>query len=155
MFPVLLGAVIINFLFSRALKGGGSKFLLGFAICLDVLMLVEFKLLGQFVDSTLIPIGVSFFTFKMISFQIDNYRGKVSADAGFVDVAAYFTMFPQIVSGPIMRYEDYAKNPFLVENVSDAEENFAQEQSQDQQSETSVDDEGKEKDDVLDLDTKE
>ena len=155
MFPVLLGAVIINFLFSRALKGGGSKFLLGFAICLDVLMLVEFKLLGQFVDSTLIPIGVSFFTFKMISFQIDNYRGKVSADAGFVDVAAYFTMFPQIVSGPIMRYEDYDKNPFLVRNYADAEENFAQEQTQDQQSETTVDDKGKEKDDVLDLDTKE
>ena len=113
MFPVLLGAVIINFLFSRALKGGGSKVLLGFAIVLDAIMLVEFKLLGQFVDSSFMPIGVSFFTFKMISFQIDNYRGKVDEKAGFLDIAAYFVMFPQIVSGPIMRFEDYVKNPFM------------------------------------------
>ena len=113
MFPVLLGAVIINYLFSRALKGGGSKVLLGFAIVLDALMLVEFKLLGQFVDSSFMPIGVSFFTFKMISFQIDNYRGKVDEKAGFLDIAAYFVMFPQIVSGPIMRFEDYVKNPFM------------------------------------------
>jgi alginate O-acetyltransferase complex protein AlgI len=113
MFPVLLGAVIINFLFSRALKGGGSKVLLGFAIVLDALMLIEFKLLGQFVDSAFMPIGVSFFTFKMISFQVDNYRGKVDDKAGFMDIAAYFVMFPQIVSGPIMRFEDYAKNPFM------------------------------------------
>ena len=113
MFPVLLGAVIINFLFSRALKGGGSKVLLGFAIVLDALMLIEFKLLGQFVDSAFMPIGVSVFTFKMISFQVDNYRGKVDEKAGFMDIAAYFVMFPQIVSGPIMRFEDYAKNPFM------------------------------------------
>ena len=113
MFPVLLGAVIINYLFSRALKGGGSKALLGFAIVLDALMLVEFKLLGQFVDSSFMPIGVSFFTFKMISFQVDNYRGKVDEKAGFLDIAAYFVMFPQIVSGPIMRFEDYVKNPFM------------------------------------------
>ena len=120
MFPVLLGAVIINFLFSRALKGGGSKALLGFAICLDALMLVEFKLLGQFVDNNLIPVGVSFFTFKMISFQVDNYRGKVPEDAGFIDVAAYFTMFPQIVSGPIMRYEDFKlKESSWAENIED------------------------------------
>ncbi|WP_029232382.1 MBOAT family O-acyltransferase [Butyrivibrio sp. VCB2006] len=113
MFPVLLGAVIINYIFSRALKGGGSKVLLSFAIVLDVIMLVEFKLLGQFVDSSFLPIGVSFFTFKMISFQIDNYRGKVDEKAGFMDIAAYFVMFPQIVSGPIMRFEDYVKNPFM------------------------------------------
>ena len=120
LFPVLLGAVIINFLFGRALKGGTSKALLGFVICLDALMLIEFKLLGQFVDSALIPIGVSFFTFKMISFQVDNFRGKVPEEAGFVDVAAYFTMFPQIVSGPIMRYEDFRLNESSwAENIED------------------------------------
>ena len=122
MFPVLLGAVIVNFLFSRALHGGGSKVLLGFAVILDALMLVEFKLLGQFVDSTLMPIGISFFTFKMISFQVDNYRGKIKEMPGFVDAAAYFCMFPQIVSGPIMRFEDYLKNPFLGEKENPAPE---------------------------------
>jgi alginate O-acetyltransferase complex protein AlgI len=124
MFPVLLGAVIVNFLFSRALHGGGSKVLLGFAVILDALMLVEFKLLGQFVDSALMPIGISFFTFKMISFQVDNYRGRFKEMPGFVDAAAYFCMFPQIVSGPIMGFEDYLKNPFLPakENLESAVE---------------------------------
>ena len=141
MFPVLLGAVIINFLFSRALKGGGSKVLLGFAIVLDAIMLVEFKLLGQFVDSSFMPIGVSFFTFKMISFQIDNYRGKVDEKAGFLDIAAYFVMFPQIVSGPIMRFEDYVKNPFMKlwnrENVETDSES-ASETETDQEKEIEV-----------------
>ena len=145
MFPVLLGAVIINFLFSRALKGGGSKVLLGFAIVLDALMLIEFKLLGQFVDNSFMPIGVSFFTFKMISFQIDNYRGKVDDKAGFMDIAAYFVMFPQIVSGPIMRFEDYVKNPFMKLGVKESDE--ASENSDAQPKEVS--------DDVIDLDKNE
>ncbi len=122
MFPVLLASVVINYLFGRALRGGDKKVLLGFAIFLDAAMLVEFKLLGQFVDNSLMPIGVSFFTFKMISYQVDNYRGKIENEPGFIDVAAYFCMFPQIVSGPIMRFEDYLKNPFLHENENKEKE---------------------------------
>ncbi len=162
MFPVLLGAVIINYLFSRALKGGGSKVLLGFAIVLDALMLVEFKLLGQFVDSSFMPIGVSFFTFKMISFQIDNYRGKVDEKAGFLDIAAYFVMFPQIVSGPIMRFEDYVRNPFMKlwsrENV-EADQGSNSETEPDQEKEAAVQETVKSGSDgdpeIINLDTKE
>ena len=148
MLPVLLGAVIINFLFSRALKGGGSKVLLGFAIVLDALMLVEFKLLGQFVDNSFMPIGVSFFTFKMISFQVDNYRGKVDDKAGFMDIAAYFVMFPQIVSGPIMRFEDYAKNPFMKLWAKEEE----QTEIENLENETQESEESK---DIIDLDKEE
>ena len=120
MFPVLLGAVIINFLFGRALFTHKNKGLLIFVIALDALMLVEFKLLGQFVPGSLVPIGISFFTFKMISYQVDNYRGKIANEPSFVKVAAYFCMFPQVVSGPIMRYEDFEKNEFCsVETSSD------------------------------------
>ncbi|MBQ6408509.1 MAG: MBOAT family protein, partial [Butyrivibrio sp.] len=79
-------------------------------------------LLSQFVDSTLMPIGISFFTFKMISFQVDNYRGRIKEEQSFASVAAFFCMFPQIVSGPIMRYEDYLKNPFLFPEKKDEEE---------------------------------
>ncbi|MBQ6409193.1 MAG: hypothetical protein IJJ64_14325, partial [Butyrivibrio sp.] len=89
LFPVLFIAVIVNYLFAKALHGGGSKVLFGFAIALDVLMLVEFKLLSQFVDSTLMPIGISFFTFKMISFQVDNYRGRIKEEQSFASVAAF------------------------------------------------------------------
>ena len=113
MFPVLMGAVIINFLFGRALFKYKNKGLFIFVVLLDALMLIEFKLLGQFVPGSLMPIGISFFTFKMISYQVDNYKRKITDEPSFVKVAAYFCMFPQIVSGPIMRYADFEKNEFM------------------------------------------
>ncbi len=160
MFPVLLGAVIINFLFGRALYSIKNKGLLIFVIALDALMLVEFKLLGQFVPGSLVPIGISFFTFKMISYQVDNYRGKIANEPSFVKVAAYFCMFPQIVSGPIMRYEDFDKNEFcnikeqteektdIDEIVSDQSDDYQQGNSDNPETEANV------KDDlsIIDLD---
>ncbi len=113
MFPALLGAVIVNFLFAKAQFGEKSKSLFIFILAIDAGMLIEFKLLGQFVDSSLMPIGISFYIFKMISYQVDVYRGVISKDAAFKDVAAYFCMFPQVVSGPIMRFEDYLSNTVL------------------------------------------
>ena len=111
MLPVLLGAVLVNYFFARALHGSGqNKFLLAFVVFLDVVMLVEFKLLSQFVDSSFMPIGISFFVFKMISFQADLYQGKVKNTPKFIDTAAYFTMFPQVVSGPIMRFSDFERH---------------------------------------------
>ncbi len=125
MFPALLGAVIVNYFFGSALRGQKSKFLLGFIVVLDALMLVEFKLISQFIDNSFIPIGISFYTFKMISYQVDMYTDKIEDDPKFVDAAAYFCMFPQIVSGPIMRFSDYerlelkSKLPEILENIED------------------------------------
>ncbi len=113
MFPALLAAVVVNFLFAKAQVGEKSKSLLIFILAIDAGMLVEFKLLGQFVDSSLLPIGISFYIFKMISYQMDVYRGKFEKDASFLNVATYFCMFPQIVSGPIMRYESFLDNNML------------------------------------------
>lgn len=108
---VLLGAVFVNYLFGRALFGGNKqKFLLAFIVILDTLLLVEFKLLSQFTGSFFMPIGISFFVFKMISFQADLYQGKIKNKPGFLDTATYFTMFPQVVSGPIMRFSDYERH---------------------------------------------
>ncbi len=77
-----------------------------FAVILDVIMLVVFKGLAVFVDNELLPLGISFYTFKMISFQIDMYRKEVWGKPRFKSVALYFTLFPQVVSGPIMRYHE-------------------------------------------------
>ena len=118
MFPALLAAVIVNFLFAKAQFGEKSKSLLFFVLAIDAGMLIEFKILGQYVDSSLLPIGISFYIFKMISYQMDVYRGKVEKDASFVDVAAYFCMFPQVVSGPIMRFDKYLENTALREKTS-------------------------------------
>ncbi len=76
------------------------------AIALDAAVLVIFKCLAIFVDNTLLPLGISFYIFKMISFQADMFRGEVWSKPKFLDVAVYFTMFPQVVSGPIMRYHE-------------------------------------------------
>ena len=111
MLPVLFGAVFVNFLFARAMyKGTRKNLLLAFIVFLDAVFLVEFKMLSQFVDSSYMPIGISFYVFKMISFQADIYLGKVKNQPKFIDTAAYFTMFPQVVSGPIMRFEDFERH---------------------------------------------
>ena len=56
--------------------------------------------------SAVLPLGLSFFLFKMISFQIDVYRGEMVQKPGFRQTAVYFVMFPQLVSGPIMRFHE-------------------------------------------------
>ena len=55
-----------------------------------------------------LPIGVSFYTFQILSYTVDVYRGTVPAQRSFVDLAAYVAMFPQLIAGPIVRYADIA-----------------------------------------------
>lgn len=55
------------------------------------------------------PIGISFFTFKKLSYIIDVYRGESPAMANVVDFALYIAVFPQIIAGPIVRY-DYIRS---------------------------------------------
>ena len=50
-----------------------------------------------------LPLGLSFYLFKMLSYQADCYRGELTEHT-FLDAAVYFCMFPQVVSGPIMRF---------------------------------------------------
>ncbi len=55
-----------------------------------------------------LPIGISFYTFQILSYVIDVYRGDVPAQRNFIDLAAYVAMFPQLIAGPIVRYSDIA-----------------------------------------------
>lgn len=75
-------------------------------VALDVAVLAVMKGLGIFVDNSLLPLGISFYIFKMISYQADILRGEIRYKPGFKVTALYFTLFPQIVSGPIMRFSD-------------------------------------------------
>ena len=52
-----------------------------------------------------LPIGISFFTFQTMSYSIDVYRGEVKAERNFLSFMTYVSMFPQLVAGPIVRYE--------------------------------------------------
>lgn len=55
-----------------------------------------------------LPIGISFYTFQMISYTVDVYRGE-TAQKNIVHLAVYITMFPQLIAGPIVRYADIAR----------------------------------------------
>lgn len=52
------------------------------------------------------PLGISFYTFQVISYTVDVYRGSVQAQKNLLMFAAYVAMFPQLVAGPIVRYSD-------------------------------------------------
>ena len=55
-----------------------------------------------------LPVGISFYTFQILSYTVDVYRGTVPAQRNFIDLAAYIAMFPQLIAGPIVRYSDIA-----------------------------------------------
>lgn len=55
-----------------------------------------------------LPIGISFFTFQSMSYTIDLYLRKIKVQKNFITFAAYIAMFPQIVAGPIVRYDEVA-----------------------------------------------
>lgn len=53
-----------------------------------------------------LPIGISFYTFQIISYLVDVYRGTVKAQKNIIALALYIAMFPQLIAGPIVRYQD-------------------------------------------------
>ncbi|WP_330364865.1 MBOAT family O-acyltransferase [Anaerovorax odorimutans] len=56
-----------------------------------------------------LPLGISFYTFQIMSYSIDVYRGKVKAEKNFIDFGAFVALFPQLIAGPIVRYTDINK----------------------------------------------
>ncbi len=62
----------------------------------------------KFLKITL-PIGISFYTFQILSYVIDVYRGEAGVQKNIISFAAYVTMFPQLIAGPIVRYTDVEK----------------------------------------------
>ena len=56
-----------------------------------------------------LPIGISFYTFQILSYCVDVYRGDTASQKNLISFAAYVSMFPQLIAGPIVRYTDVAK----------------------------------------------
>lgn len=56
-----------------------------------------------------LPIGISFYTFQILSYVIDVYKGKVAVQRSVLDFALYISMFPQLIAGPIVQYSDIEK----------------------------------------------
>lgn len=56
-----------------------------------------------------LPIGISFYTFQILSYTVDVYRQDVKAQRNPIDLATYVALFPQLIAGPIVRYSDIAE----------------------------------------------
>lgn len=74
----------------------------------DFLISIINSLTGSKIPFTYIslPVGISFFTFQTMSYTIDVYRGRVKAQKNLITFAAFVSLFPQLVAGPIVRYSD-------------------------------------------------
>lgn len=92
------------------------------SIAVNLGILCFFKYYGFFVDNLNglfnlgiqrmnlpLPIGISFYTFQTMTYTIDVYLGKVPVQKNIINFGAFVTMFPQLVAGPIVRYEDIHK----------------------------------------------
>ena len=91
-------------------------------VCIPILLLIIFKYSDFFISNVnnifntklsllnlALPIGISFYTFQIISYLVDVYKGKVKCQKNFIKLATYVSLFPQLIAGPIVRYETVNK----------------------------------------------
>lgn len=60
-------------------------------------------------SSLTLPLGISFYTFQIVSYVIDVYKDKIKAEKNIINLGVYLMMFPQLIAGPIVIYSDIAK----------------------------------------------
>ena len=102
--------------------GSGRKLWLGLAVAVDLGLIGFFKYSGlicsifgpvpELVARITLPIGISFYTFQLLTYVIDVYRGKSAARESYWDVLLYAALFHQCIAGPIVRYQDIAHELF-------------------------------------------
>ncbi len=71
----------------------------------DIIEIILHRSILNKIDLTL-PIGISFYTFQLVSYIVDVYYEKIEPDKNFIDYGTYIVMFPQLIAGPIVRYVD-------------------------------------------------
>ena len=99
----------------------GAKLVCGLSVAVSLSFLLYFKYADFFLEDftaatglgvpllrIALPIGISFYTFQIISYTVDVYRGE-PAQKNLIHLAAYVAMFPQLIAGPIVRYSDIAQ----------------------------------------------
>lgn len=121
----MLTAIIQGYFFGILIEkyhdGSWSKFFLTVSILISLGLLGYCKYADFFLTNfnaitgssipllhIALPIGISFYTFQILSYTIDVYRREVTAQKNMINLAAYITMFPQLIAGPIVRYSDIA-----------------------------------------------
>ena len=126
---LLLCLVLINYVSGLLIQNTNHKRLfLSIGLAVDLLSLIYYKYLNFLLSNLVnlihsmgnteymldmkpitLPIGISFFTFQIMSYLIDVYRGEVRAQRNPAWLTLYIMMFPQLSAGPIVRYSDICK----------------------------------------------
>lgn len=123
LLPLILVSITANYVFGLLAQPEHPhrKAALWAAVACNLGLLFLFKYLGfasanlhRLIPSVpaveiLLPIGISFYTFQAMSYVIDVYRREVPAEKNPLHVALYIALFPQLVAGPIVRYETVAR----------------------------------------------
>ncbi len=121
---VMLGSIVVAYLTGLLCdrekhKGKLPAVSLILAIVWNIGLLLFFKYTNFFIENAnsimglnispfkdlKLPIGISFYSFQTLSYVIDVYRGNVRSQRNFLDLATYVTLFPQLIAGPIVRYQ--------------------------------------------------
>ena len=119
---LMLFSVLVNFIAGRVIDRSDRhrKMALVIGLICNILILGVFKYLGFFgsiladlgisvaLPTLALPIGISFYTFQSISYLIDVYRRESPAQKRYADLLLYISMFPQLIAGPIVRYDTVA-----------------------------------------------
>ena len=118
---VMLLSIVINWFIALRIGAGGHKkaWLVVGLVC-DLGLLAGFKYLGFLMENVnwifhlslpvpqiALPIGISFFTFQAISYIVDVYRGDGRVQKSLMNVCLYISFFPQLIAGPIVRYQTF------------------------------------------------
>ena len=117
---VLLGYVL-GLLIERFKGKWPAKLFLILSLAVDLGFLAYFKYADFFISNfnavtglsvsllnIALPVGISFYTFQILSYTVDVYRGDAKAQRNPINLATYIALFPQLIAGPIVRYSDIA-----------------------------------------------
>ncbi|CDE43497.1 predicted membrane protein involved in D-alanine export [Clostridium sp. CAG:411] len=121
---IMLASVMLNYVLSKRIYQYKGKGLLIVTILLNVAVLGWFKYLDFGIENInailgkswltpleiALPIGISFYTFQILSYQVDCYKGKIKRQVTFIEFATYICMFPQLVAGPIVLFDEVEAN---------------------------------------------
>lgn len=119
---LMLTEILIAYMEGRLIAKYKKKSLLVIAIFIHIGLLCFFKYtdfmilnVNQLLNVNVsllriaLPIGISFYTFQILGYVIDVYKGKVKPQKSFLKLATYVSLFPQLIAGPIVRYETIEK----------------------------------------------
>ena len=110
--PLLISSIVINYYYGRYLDLHRAKRFLACGIALNLAPLIVFKylgwlsnMLGMPIQSLILPLGISFFTFLQIGYLTGIYKGEV-VHKGFIPYATFVSYFPHLIAGPILKHNE-------------------------------------------------